>query len=716
MASIGELHVPTEILSLIFIYSDAPHELSLINRCFHQISKNPATVARHLVYNHGRLFCINRAIRSPQILTVPVFDALLNLGARFSWYLAGTAVAAQVSPTNFGVRPEHKKYLNETVVERIYGEAKERFGTIQTSELDVEAFLVWEQLLCILKGVNVNIDHEIHAPPPGLENTVEQQWLEFEKSLKERRFAPFSPTDPLNQRLARAVCLEPRLLPLLRANGWDFDREAQDALVRATVFARDPETFMTTALRLQNGHLVVSPRQEILVDELKMYLDGVKGALEISVTVVGQILLADDGDYRHELIGQSSKSAHIKILQDLERDGYLKFRLSDVAADLLRMFHHTLSDRTPQETHRVVSLLYNLIPANHPLYADPAIASVYFTNRTFPGEDIFGSAIKDLPTTDMPESVRRYGVEGAHKVFADILCDPFLTDPCPYLMALAQVNEPYIDLVEVTRLTALAYVRLPAHGAPLLRLVSINPSLKNDVREEILRHRIDISRLRTMPQEPWRPVYTLDPHFLSPIAFDYSEAFDRYPTGLGPHPWVEDAYATPLPPQDPHVSSSCWPLRPKKYEVVGGGEGGSSLDLGCVDGSSAAWTRGVPSGSHQLSTSANDKWLSNRVCEPSLPTAIAFLDIYDVQDEALAVVLMHALLNLNAYVAAFYLKTGVPLRQSHLAAVKKLGVPQLACATKFLEEGGKVLPDKPRLSRRQRKKAKAKAEASVVRQ
>lgn len=50
-------------------------------------------------------------------------------------------------------------------------------------------------------------------------------------------WVPFCPLDPLIRdcRLERAVCLEPRLLPLLNANGWDYDGEpcyALNALLR----------------------------------------------------------------------------------------------------------------------------------------------------------------------------------------------------------------------------------------------------------------------------------------------------------------------------------------------------------------------------------------------------------------------------------------------------------------------------------------------------
>lgn len=53
--------------------------------------------------------------------------------------------------------------------------------------------------------------------------------------------------------------------------------------------------------------------------------------------------------------------------------------------------------------------------------------------------------------------------------------------------------------------------------------------------------------------------------------------------------------------------------------------------------------------------------------------------MFDKTDEALDIVLMHAILNLNASVTSFYLREGVPLRPHHLDALDRLRLPRMRC-------------------------------------
>lgn len=86
--------------------------------------------------------------------------------------------------------------------------------------------------------------------------------------------------------------------------------------------------------------------------------------------------------------------------------------------------------------------------------------------------------------------------------------------------------------------------------------------------------------------------------------------------------------------------------------------------------------------------------------------------MFDKQDEALDVILSHAVLNLNASVVHFFLKEGVPLRQvspsvsrtittdslflksaHHLEALDKLKLPRLEAITTHLAEKEAVESD-----------------------
>lgn len=219
--------------------------------------------------------------------------------------------------------------------------------------------------------------------------------------------------------------------------------------------------------------------------------------------------------------------------------------------------------------------------------------------------------------------------------------------------------------------------------------MALYPYLKSYIRDEVLAHRIHLKNLPpSTSQDAYRPTFSnLRPNFLSPLAFDYANAKLRFPSSLGPNPWVELGYSPTSSSRsvDPNLSTSIWPMETKEFIRKVGDE---EVRLGKVTGripqrSKYTFTEGrwgvVPPESNE--------WIYERIPDHSLPVAIALLvcrsyrcfrtrcavltvflssgiaqDLFEKKDEVLDVMLTHALLNLNPIVANFYLAEGVPLR------------------------------------------------------
>ncbi|KAL8279452.1 hypothetical protein RQP46_008014 [Phenoliferia psychrophenolica] len=222
----------------------------------------------------------------------------------------------------------------------------------------------------------------------------------------------------------------------------------------------------------------------------------------------------------------------------------------------------------------------------------------------------------------------------------DLFAKPlFLVSPETIL--LAHASSDILDLPEVARRSALRMLRQPSKGATLLSLTSRYPFLVPLLRSSLLSHRPNLSLLPISTPDPSRPLFAPNPSFLSPIAFDYEHALGR-----------EEVL----------------------WKKKGAGEDEEEVvKLGKIDGRGFAAPVGF------------ERWVEERVpTHGTLPVAIALLEIFDKDDEALDVVLSHAILNLNPSITHFYLQHGVPLRPHHLAAADHLGLPRLQAISDYL--------------------------------
>lgn len=173
------------------------------------------------------------------------------------------------------------------------------------------------------------------------------------------------------------------------------------------------------------------------------------------------------------------------------------------------------------------------------------------------------------------------------------------------------------DRPRSTPVTGSALIRPVLQGATLLGLLTQHPFLLRVVRDEILRHRISLELLHTAI-DPARAIYdSLHPALLSPLAFDYDNAVERYKFDLGHSPWVEGYYtADPPPSTSSEYAQSVWPLKPRHYyrEV----EGQEKVDLGFVTGRTLREAVRDPSDSLA-------GWTRERLPQGTLPVAIALL-------------------------------------------------------------------------------------------
>lgn len=140
-------------------------------------------------------------------------------------------------------------------------------------------------------------------------------------------FPSVSEADALNLRISRAVCLEPRLIPVLKVLKWEFNRERQDDFLRGILFTTDPGP------ELDTGRFMTRfTRADMIYNDLELMLKSSNGLLQVSATVVGEVLALDDHESRHTLrdFPNAFATDAKAVLSRLHAAKLLQFDLSSV--------------------------------------------------------------------------------------------------------------------------------------------------------------------------------------------------------------------------------------------------------------------------------------------------------------------------------------------------------------------------------------------------
>lgn len=246
-----------ELLHILFVHLDSPAAFSQVRRSWYATSKDPYSISQYLLAHYAKHEVLSVAISYGPVATPQVFRPLLAAGAVFSRYFAVTLQLrfAGISTDRILWRAGDKWGTRWNLSVQTFAVlmqlAEERWGTLPRSLAGLEELTAWDawQLNAMAyHGMLVNERAEdmlalVNASPQGmggLRLKVEVLWGEIavlvEKCASPLAFATpadlfgccrfsfvcFRRDDRLYNTLARGVLLEPRLLPLLQRNGWDY--------------------------------------------------------------------------------------------------------------------------------------------------------------------------------------------------------------------------------------------------------------------------------------------------------------------------------------------------------------------------------------------------------------------------------------------------------------------------------------------------------------
>ncbi|KAK4704431.1 hypothetical protein P7C70_g1774, partial [Phenoliferia sp. Uapishka_3] len=718
ITSTGVDRLSNELLALVFLHLDAPTSFSLTCKAWRAISCDPLNVALYHLHHGGRIGALTLALGT-KTLTPTVFDVLL--GQKAIWTISMYTILfgvyrglpSLIPETSFLPPKWGKKDVcvtDETILRIVTVATENKWGP------ELYDFVPLDALVGIL--------HDVTADRPGFRVPVvtdtarlEVMLADVEEALASKRWVPI-PGDPINRLVARTAYLEPKLIPWLAEAGWHHTDEDRDQLLTSLLTSVEPPPLPANVLweTLLDGNIASQTRREIVFRSIRKYHKLSGGLFEISATVCAKLMCNQE---MLPLVLELPSYLNSGI-PGLEND-VLHFSLNALAADVLYFAHNTYS--TLSNPKWIKALYENFVRRDSVLRNDMTLCGLYHlacsvqpadvpTHHSRRGKDgerpIAGLVASRI---DTKQNVRRFSKAQMTEALVEVLCSEFLVSPEQVL--LAHASSDVFDLSEVARLAVVRMLRMPSKGATLLALAIRYPFLVSHIRTTLLSHRISLALLQPTPADPSRPIFNPFPSFVSPIAFDYMNVADRYPLGLGPNPWVEDCYEISRKEDEggKRFAQSVWPLKEVNYSYISREDKDKAVPLGKLTGQST------------VSGESLSPWVYERTPKHgSLPVAIALLELFEPHDEVLDIVLMHAILNMNPGITAFFLKHGVPLHEHHLEAADKSGLPRLEAINQHLLEKAAAKAIEVRVAaieviskpKRVRKRGKGKAGAKAM--
>ncbi|EIN12632.1 hypothetical protein PUNSTDRAFT_97433 [Punctularia strigosozonata HHB-11173 SS5] len=418
-----------EILQLVFFELDDPTPLIACSRRYLTFSQDPWIRASYFLSRYGRIQAFYYAFSRGRILTPAVIDVMLSSGALLSRYMIQLAThhyyrtAVSFIKSNW-VRTmpfPHWAHLN-VVAARLYGDIPVQ----KPHEHDGNIF--------------INFIKESRFTPESRSVAAE----DIRDILEKYKFIPFAHKDPLMSQFPLALSIEPNLLPLARANGFRLDSKYRDFVFRK-MFEKRVETPQSSGNFADDiaGHV-----RDLCKLDPCMFL---------SRTVAAEVCM------------EAPVNEHAyKALKQLDKSGDLRFELSGLVEDLLKLFLNTRSITSPV-IHTVIRALYADFPSTDPTVRQVILLTVFLSD----------TYTMNVGTANFKFKLEQLGLLPiTRKDIVDVLCSPFVEK----YTAIVQFGKQLLDwkkedMDELVEEVAIRCLEIGSKGKMLKRLVDQYPFL-----------------------------------------------------------------------------------------------------------------------------------------------------------------------------------------------------------------------------------------------
>ncbi|KAI0372164.1 hypothetical protein BV20DRAFT_1050929 [Pilatotrama ljubarskyi] len=448
-----------EILQIILNELHNPVAFTLISRRHHQFAQDPYVRASYFLARYGRIQALYWALGRGKLLNERVIDILLSSGAHLSRYLVQCAMHHYFRTQVPFIKTRWVRTIPLPVFSYFLAIASRMYGDIPVAKGEDDGSI----LTLLLKQSRFPSEYRA------------AKWEQVKDVVEKYKFIPFSDRDPMMAQFPLVLAIEPRLLPYARQNGFNMDRKYRNFVFRR-MFEKPAIMFESRA-----DEIVQNVRELSRLDP-DMFL---------SRTVAAEICME-----------AKTNEAAYTALKRLDKEGVLRFELSSVVQDLIKLFLNTRSVTTSY-TASVLRVLYKDFPSE-----DRAVRLVLLLT-------VFLSEPTPVPsslslTSATSTSLARY-VEACHeeieemglgplsrKDITDVLLNKFVPERFGGILEYARsiLNLDKSDMEGIVTDVALGCLEIGCKGKMLKKLVEAHEFLTDIIAAHIVKHyRIELDDL-----------------------------------------------------------------------------------------------------------------------------------------------------------------------------------------------------------------------------
>ncbi|KAF9267428.1 hypothetical protein L218DRAFT_920273 [Marasmius fiardii PR-910] len=326
-----------EVLQLIFYELDEPTSLTLVSKRFYEFSQDPYFRAHYFLSRHGSPHALYHALGRGKVLTERVLDILITSGAHFSRYLIQVAFHHYFHTQSHFIKTQWVRSVSLSVFSHFSLLASRRYDNIPRGKGQDDGS-IFAQFLS-----------ESRYPP----TQKHVYWESIRDIIGKYHFFPFCNKDPLMAQFPLALAIEPRLLPYAVANGFRMDSKYRDFVFRKMF-----------------EHAAASDRKPEDIVQNFVELSRLDPTMFLTRTVAAEICV----EAKMNTVGYTA-------LKELDKNGNLRFKLSSLVEDLLKLFLKTRSVTT-LDTQATIRFLFTEFPSPHPVVRLVVLLTVFMAADT----------------------------------------------------------------------------------------------------------------------------------------------------------------------------------------------------------------------------------------------------------------------------------------------------------------------------------------------
>ncbi|TBU28609.1 hypothetical protein BD311DRAFT_694525 [Dichomitus squalens] len=388
-----------EILQLILNELNSPAAFAALSKRHYEFGKDPYVRAMYFLARHGHIQALYWALGRGRLLNERVLDILLGSGAHLSRYLAQMAIHHYFRTQVSFIKTRWVRTLTLPVFTHFLSIASRLYGDIPVGKGEDDGTI----LSLFLKQSRFPTEYRA------------AKWEQVRDVVEKYKFIPFSDRDPMMAQYPLVLAIEPRLLPFARQNGFHMDRKYRDFVFRR-MFEKPAVMFESRA-----DEIVQNVRELSRLDT-DMFL---------SRTVAAEICME----------AKTNEPAYA-ALKRLDKEGVLRFELSSVVQDLIKLFLNTRSVTTTH-TASVLRVLHKDFPSEDPTVRLVLLLTVFLSDPSHLPESL-------VPTPNTAGLFERY-VESCSDEIEDMNLGPLTRKDIVDILLSKFVPERFGGILEYAR-------------------------------------------------------------------------------------------------------------------------------------------------------------------------------------------------------------------------------------------------------------------------